>query len=101
MGVTCAPVLLQVYRVQTLFKLLMIVLILSYTAPLLESVSFSHTCQPRLHALTGYSSFHCTHHLAPVLRHLVLTYMALLCLFGLLAIYALRWICHRFVDMVA
>nr|XP_023691998.1 volume-regulated anion channel subunit LRRC8D-like [Paramormyrops kingsleyae] len=90
-----SDIIFQVYRVQTLFKVLMVVLILSYTAPLLESVSFSHTCQPQVHALTGYSSFLCTHHLAPVLRHLVLTYMALLSLFGLLAIYALTWICHR------
>ncbi|XP_048846178.1 volume-regulated anion channel subunit LRRC8D isoform X2 [Brienomyrus brachyistius] len=90
-----SDIIFQVYRLQTVFKVLMVVLILSYTAPLLESISFSHTCQPQVHALTGYSSFHCTHHLAPVLRHLVLTYMTLLCLFGLLGIYALRWICNR------
>ncbi|XP_018612593.2 volume-regulated anion channel subunit LRRC8D [Scleropages formosus] len=90
-----SDVIYKVYVGQTVFKALKTALIMSYTAPLLGSISFSHTCEPQARALTGYSSFECTHSLASVLHKLLLAYVGLLSLFGLLAIYALAWICYR------
>ncbi|KAL4657957.1 volume-regulated anion channel subunit LRRC8D-like [Arapaima gigas] len=90
-----SDIIYKVYMGQTVFKVLKIVLIMSYTAPLLGSISFSYTCKPQVYALTGYSSFQCTHSLASVLHKLLLAYMGLLGLFGLLGVYALFWICYR------
>lgn len=83
------------YLAQTVFKLLLVVLIVAYTTPLMSSISFTHTCLPQAHALTGYSAFECTHALASVLHKLLLAYVSLVGLFGLLSIYTLSWILHR------
>ncbi|XP_038844556.1 volume-regulated anion channel subunit LRRC8D-like [Salvelinus namaycush] len=85
---------LLVYLAQTVFKLLLVVLIVGYTTPLMSSISFTHTCLPQAHALTGYSAFECTHALASVLHKLLLAYISLVGLFGLLSIYTLSWILH-------
>ncbi|XP_036407944.1 volume-regulated anion channel subunit LRRC8D [Megalops cyprinoides] len=90
-----SDIIFRVYLAQTVFKVLKFLLIVSYTAPLLGSISFTHTCQPRTHALTGYSTFQCTHSLASVLRKLLLAYVFLVSIFGVLGIYTLAWICHR------
>ncbi|KAL0993070.1 hypothetical protein UPYG_G00102840 [Umbra pygmaea] len=89
-----SDVIYKVYLAQTLFKLLLVVLILSYTLPLTGSISFIHTCMPQAHDLTGYSAFECTHDLASVLHKLLLAYVSLVGLFGLLSLYTLRWILH-------
>uniref|UniRef100_A0A671PBX9 Volume-regulated anion channel subunit LRRC8D-like n=1 Tax=Sinocyclocheilus anshuiensis TaxID=1608454 RepID=A0A671PBX9_9TELE len=90
-----SDVIYKVYTAQTVFKVLKFILIVSYTTPLLGSISFSHICQPRSYALTGYSIFHCSHSLSSVLRKLMQAYVLLLFLFGLLGIYALSWIFHK------
>ncbi|KAI1884059.1 hypothetical protein AGOR_G00222490 [Albula goreensis] len=90
-----SDIIYKVYLTQTVFKVLQFVLIMSYTAPLLGSMSFSHRCEPQAHALTGYSAFQCTHSLASVLRKLLLAYLGLVGLFGVLGIYTLSWVCHR------
>ncbi|XP_064172377.1 volume-regulated anion channel subunit LRRC8D [Anguilla rostrata] len=90
-----SDIIYKVYLAQTVFKVLKFVLIVSYTVPLLGSISFSHVCEPQAHALTGYSAFLCTHSLASTLRKLLLAYLGLLVLFGLLGLYTLCWICHR------
>ncbi|KAG9343916.1 hypothetical protein JZ751_013303 [Albula glossodonta] len=59
-----SDIIYKVYLTQTVFKVLQFVLIMSYTAPLLGSMSFSHRCEPQAHALTGYTAFQCTHSLA-------------------------------------
>ncbi|KAJ7992715.1 hypothetical protein DPEC_G00281550 [Dallia pectoralis] len=87
-------VIYKVYLAQTLFKLLLAVLIVSYTTPKMGSISLIHTCLPQAHALTGYSAFECTHALASVLHKLLLAYISLVALFGLLSLYALSWILH-------
>ena len=86
----------QVYLAQTIFKVLKVVLIVSYTTPLLGSISFNHICQPLTHALTGYQAFECTHALASVLHKLLVVYLCLVGLFGLLGLYTLSWIWHKY-----
>ncbi|XP_066565484.1 volume-regulated anion channel subunit LRRC8D [Amia ocellicauda] len=93
----------KVYVAQTVFKLVHCAVILCYTTPLLGSLSFSHECRaphtehsaPLLHALTGYSTFLCAHEFGTTLRKLQLVYLTLVCVYGLLALYTLGWICSR------
>ncbi|XP_052346232.1 volume-regulated anion channel subunit LRRC8D-like [Oncorhynchus keta] len=89
-----SEVIYKVYLAQTVFKVLLVVLIVGYTTPLMSSISFTHTCLPQAHALTGYSAFECTHALASVLHKLLLAYVSLVGLFGLLSIYTFSWILH-------
>ncbi|KAG9279266.1 volume-regulated anion channel subunit LRRC8D-like [Astyanax mexicanus] len=90
-----SDIIYKVYAAQTVFKVLKFVVIVSYTAPLLGSISFNHICQPHSHALTGYQVFQCSHSLASVLRKLMLAYVSLVGLYGLLGIYTLFWIFHK------
>ncbi|KAF3846833.1 hypothetical protein F7725_003911 [Dissostichus mawsoni] len=90
-----ADVIYKVYLAQTVFKLLMVTVIFSYTIPLLSSLSFTHTCRPEEEALVGYTTFECIHVLSSLLRKLLLAYLTLLGLYGLLNLYTLSWILHR------
>lgn len=85
----------QVYLAQTIFKLLVVTLIVGYTAPLLSSLSLSHTCHPEEQALVGYSTFQCIHVLSSLLRKLLVAYLTLLALYGLLNVYTLSWLSRR------
>ncbi|XP_074511691.1 volume-regulated anion channel subunit LRRC8D isoform X1 [Sebastes fasciatus] len=89
-----SDVIYKVYLAQTIFKLLMVTLILSYTIPLLSSLSFTHTCHPEEWALVGYAAFECIHVLSSLLRKLLVAYLTLLGLYGLLNLYTLSWILH-------
>lgn len=88
----------QVYLAQTIFKLVMAMLVVSYTIPLLNSFSFAHTCQPEARALVGFSTFECLHVLSSLLRKLLMAYLILLMLYGLLSLYTLIWILQRSVH---
>ncbi|XP_042360401.1 volume-regulated anion channel subunit LRRC8D [Plectropomus leopardus] len=89
-----SDVIYKVYLAQTMFKLLMVTLILSYSVPLLNSLSFTHTCHPDEQALVGYSTFECIHVLSSLLRKMLVAYLTLLGLYGLLNVYTLGWILH-------
>lgn len=90
---------IQVYLAQTIFKLLMVTLIMSYTIPVLSSFSFTHTCHPEEWALVGYTTFECIHVLSSLIRKLLVAYLTLLGLYGLLNVYTLSWILHRLVHL--
>ncbi|XP_039626389.1 volume-regulated anion channel subunit LRRC8D-like [Polypterus senegalus] len=85
----------KIYVGQTLFKVLKFLLILGYMSTFVESITFEHVCRPHIRNLTGYSEFFCTHNMAFMLRKLLITYMALVCLYGLTGIYTLFWIFCR------
>ncbi|CAL9693501.1 unnamed protein product [Knipowitschia caucasica] len=89
-----STVIYKVYLAQTVFKLLLVVLIGSYTIPLLSSFSFGLHCEADEQALVGYSSFQCIHVLSSLLHKLLLAYMSLLGVYGLLNLYTLGWILH-------
>ncbi|XP_054464277.1 volume-regulated anion channel subunit LRRC8D [Anoplopoma fimbria] len=89
-----SDVIYKVYLAQTIFKLLMVTLILSYSIPLLSSLSFTHTCHPEEQALVGYATFECIHVLSSLLRKLLVAYLTLLGLYGLLNFYTFGWILH-------
>lgn len=88
----------QVYTAQTVFKVLKFIVIVSYTTPLLGSISFTHICQPHSQALTGYRTFQCSHLLSSVLRKLMKAYIGLMGLYGLLGVYTLFWIFHKYAS---
>ncbi|XP_024861779.1 volume-regulated anion channel subunit LRRC8D [Kryptolebias marmoratus] len=87
-------VIYKVYLTQTIFKLLMATLILSYTGPLLSSLSFNHVCHLEDHTRVGYATFECIHVLSLLMRKLLLAYLTLLGLYGLLNVYTLSWMFH-------
>ncbi|KAM7372435.1 hypothetical protein PAMP_009600 [Pampus punctatissimus] len=89
-----SAVIYKVYLAQTIFKLLMVTLIVSYTIPLLSSFPFTHTCHPEEQALVGYTTFECIHVLSSLLHKLLVAYLTLLGLYGLLNFYTLSWILH-------
>ncbi|KAM9345644.1 volume-regulated anion channel subunit LRRC8D [Symphorus nematophorus] len=89
-----SDVIYKVYLAQTIFKLLMVTLIVSYTIPLISSFSFTHTCHPEEGALVGYTTFECIHVLSSLIRKLLVAYLTLLGLYGLLNFYTLSWILH-------
>ncbi|XP_041673053.1 volume-regulated anion channel subunit LRRC8D [Cheilinus undulatus] len=89
-----SDVIYKVYLSQTIFKLLMVTLIVSYTVPVLSSFSFTHTCHPEEQALVGYDTFECIHVISSLMSKLLVAYLSLLGLYGLLNIYTLSWILH-------
>ncbi|KAM8843871.1 volume-regulated anion channel subunit LRRC8D isoform 2-T2 [Spinachia spinachia] len=89
-----SDVIYKVYLAQTVLKLLMVTLILSYSIPLLSSLSFTHTCHPEETALVGYDTFQCIHVLSSLLRKLLMAYLSLLGLYAMLNFYTLSWILH-------
>ncbi|XP_056608337.1 volume-regulated anion channel subunit LRRC8D [Triplophysa dalaica] len=90
-----SDVIYKVYTAQTVFKVLKFIVIVSYVTPLLNSITFSHVCRPQTHTLTGYNTYQCSHSLSSILRKLMQTYISLLVLFGIIAVYTLIWICHK------
>ncbi|XP_061556908.1 volume-regulated anion channel subunit LRRC8D [Phycodurus eques] len=90
-----SDVIYKVYLAQTIFKLLMVTLILSYIGPLLSAFSFTHICHPEVQPLVGYATFQCIHVLSSLLHKLLLTYLTLLGLYGLLNFYTLSWILYN------
>ncbi|XP_012723304.2 LOW QUALITY PROTEIN: volume-regulated anion channel subunit LRRC8D [Fundulus heteroclitus] len=89
-----SAVIYKVYLAQTIFKLLMVMLIMTYTVPFLSSLSFNHICHPGEQTLVGYATFECVHVLSSLLRKLLVAYLILLGLYALLNIYTLSWILH-------
>ncbi|XP_014864094.1 PREDICTED: volume-regulated anion channel subunit LRRC8D-like [Poecilia mexicana] len=87
-----SAVIYKVYLAQTMFKLLMVTLIMSYTIPFLSSLSFSHICQPAERILLSYKTFECVHSLSSLLRKLLVTYLILLGIYAFLNFYTLSWI---------
>ncbi|RXN08745.1 volume-regulated anion channel subunit LRRC8D-like protein [Labeo rohita] len=85
----------KLYVAQTAIKALKIILILSYTSTFASEISFCHICQPEVKSLTGYDRFFCTHNMAFMLRKLLFTFMAMICLYGLVCLYTLYWLFRR------
>ncbi|KAM9392153.1 volume-regulated anion channel subunit LRRC8D [Pholidichthys leucotaenia] len=87
-----STVIYKVYFAQTIFKLLVVTLILSYTIPLLSSFSFHHICHPEKQTLVGYATFECVHVFSSFMHKLVVAYLTLLGLYSLTDFFTLGWI---------
>ncbi|XP_030647443.1 leucine rich repeat containing 8 VRAC subunit Db [Chanos chanos] len=82
----------KLYVAQTVIKTFKFILILCYTTTFVASIHFEHDCKPDIKHLTGYSDFRCTHNMAFMLRKLLVSYIALICVYGLVCIYTLYWL---------
>ncbi|MGH0135767.1 UNVERIFIED_CONTAM: hypothetical protein FKN15_075675 [Acipenser sinensis] len=85
----------KLYVIQTVIKTVKFILILCYTLNFVAAINFNHTCEPNVEHLTGYSKFHCTHNMAFMLRKLLVSYIALICVYGLVCLYTLFWLFRR------
>ncbi|XP_030630017.1 volume-regulated anion channel subunit LRRC8D [Chanos chanos] len=85
----------NLYVGQTVIKFLKFILILCYTSTFAAAIKFQHVCKPEIEHLTGYDAFFCTHNMAFMLRKLLLSYMVLMCIYGLVCLYALYWLFRR------
>ncbi|XP_023688543.1 leucine rich repeat containing 8 VRAC subunit Db isoform X1 [Paramormyrops kingsleyae] len=85
----------KLYVAQTIIKTVKFILILCYTLTFVASINFDHRCEPNIKHLTGYASFHCTHNMAYMLKKLLVSYISLICVYGLVCIYTLCWLFWR------
>ncbi|XP_048395163.1 volume-regulated anion channel subunit LRRC8D-like isoform X2 [Stegostoma tigrinum] len=85
----------KLYVVQTVIKTVKLMFILCYTLTFVTSINFDHVCKPAIEHLTGYAQFYCTHNMAFMLRKLLISYIALICVYGLVCIYTLFWLFRR------
>ncbi|XP_061096931.1 volume-regulated anion channel subunit LRRC8D-like [Conger conger] len=85
----------KLYVAQTIIKTVKFILILCYTLTFAAAINFEHLCQPDIKHLTGYARFQCTHNMAFMLRKLLISYIALMCVYGMVCIYTLFWLFRR------
>ncbi|CDQ68850.1 unnamed protein product [Oncorhynchus mykiss] len=85
----------KLYVAQTVVKTVKFILILSYTSTFIAAIEFHHICEPKIKHLTGYEQFFCTHNMAFMLRKLLLSYMALILIYGMVCLYSLHWLFRR------
>ncbi|KAG2461521.1 LRC8D protein, partial [Polypterus senegalus] len=84
----------KLYVVQTVIKTVKFILILCYTF-IVAAIHFDHTCKPNVEHLTGYATFVCTHNMAFMLKKLLVSYIALICVYGVVCLYTLFWLFRR------
>ncbi|KAM4721345.1 volume-regulated anion channel subunit LRRC8D [Rhinophrynus dorsalis] len=85
----------KLYVVQTVIKTVKFMFILCYTLTFVTAISFKHVCNPNVEHLTGYMKFECTHNMAFMLKKLLVSYIALICVYGLVCLYTLFWLFRR------
>ncbi|KAL7385930.1 hypothetical protein ABVT39_002019 [Epinephelus coioides] len=85
----------KLYVAQTVVKTVKFILILSYTSTFLAEIKFKHDCEPDIKQLTGYRKFFCTHNMAFMLNKLLISYMALILIYGMACLYSLFWVFRR------
>ncbi|KAM9322470.1 volume-regulated anion channel subunit LRRC8D [Pholidichthys leucotaenia] len=85
----------KLYVAQTIVKTVKFILILAYTSTFLAKINFKHDCEPDIKQLTGYRKFFCTHNMAFMLNKLLISYMALILIYGMTCLYSLFWVFRR------
>ncbi|XP_006786866.1 volume-regulated anion channel subunit LRRC8D [Neolamprologus brichardi] len=85
----------KLYVAQTIVKSVKFILILCYTSTFLAKIEFTHECKPDIKHLTGYTKFFCTHNMAFMLSKLLVTYVALIMIYGMTCLYSLFWVFRR------
>lgn len=85
----------KLYVAQTIVKSVKFILILCYTSTFLAEIKFTHECKPNIKHLTGYTKFYCTHNMAFMLSKLLVTYVALIMIYGMTCLYSLFWVFRR------
>nr|XP_061800812.1 volume-regulated anion channel subunit LRRC8A-like [Nerophis lumbriciformis] len=83
------------YMFQTLIKVVMFLLIISYASYYVGYIRFSVVCEAETENLTGFGTFYCAHPLATLLKILTSFYISLVLVYGLIAMYSLCWMLRR------
>ncbi|XP_004577743.2 volume-regulated anion channel subunit LRRC8D-like [Ochotona princeps] len=82
----------KLYVVQTVIKTAKFIFILCYSAKFVNTISFTHVCEPKIDHLIGYEVFVCTHSMAHMLKKLLVCYIVIICVYGFICLYALFWL---------
>ncbi|XP_077442436.1 leucine rich repeat containing 8 VRAC subunit Aa [Vanacampus margaritifer] len=85
----------RLYVRQTVIKVIMFLLIISYASYYVCYIRFSVTCTVETEKLTGFSTFYCAHPLATLFKILASFYISLVLVYGLIAMYTLCWMLRR------
>ncbi|XP_037538103.1 volume-regulated anion channel subunit LRRC8D [Nematolebias whitei] len=85
----------KLYVAQTSVKTVKFIFILFYTSTFLAEIKFRHICEPDITQLTGYEKYFCTHNMAFMLKKLLITYVALILIYGMTGLYSLFWVFRR------
>lgn len=85
----------KLYVAQTVIKTVKFILILCYTTTFVAYINFEHECKPAVWHLTGYTKFQCTHNMAFMLKKLLISYIAIIFVYGLVCIHTLFWLFRR------
>ncbi|XP_077479330.1 volume-regulated anion channel subunit LRRC8A-like [Stigmatopora argus] len=83
------------YMLQTLIKVVMFLLIISYASYYVGFIRFGVVCEVETESLTGFGTFYCAHPLAMFLKILTSFYISLVLMYGLIAMYTLCWMLRR------
>ncbi|XP_051906590.1 leucine rich repeat containing 8 VRAC subunit Aa [Hippocampus zosterae] len=85
----------RLYVRQTIIKVIMFLVIISYASYYVRYIRFSVMCTVETEKLTGFSTFHCAHPLATLFKILASFYISLVLVYGLIAMYTLCWMLRR------
>ncbi|XP_061554351.1 leucine rich repeat containing 8 VRAC subunit Aa [Phycodurus eques] len=95
MHVEEGDVIHRLYVRQTIIKVIMFLVIISYASYHVGYIRFSVVCMVDTEKLTGYSTFYCAHPLATLFKILASFYISLVLVYGLIAMYTLCWMLQR------
>ncbi|XP_061148962.1 leucine rich repeat containing 8 VRAC subunit Aa [Syngnathus typhle] len=85
----------RLYVRQTVIKVIMFLLIISYASYYVCYIRFGVMCTVETEKLTGFGTFYCAHPLATLFQILASFYISLVLVYGLIAMYTLGWMLRR------
>ncbi|XP_054614200.1 leucine rich repeat containing 8 VRAC subunit Aa [Dunckerocampus dactyliophorus] len=85
----------RLYIRQTIIKVIMFLVIISYAGYFVFYIRFNVMCTVETEKLTGFSSFYCAHPLATLFKILASFYISLVVVYGVISMYTLCWMLRR------
>nr|XP_057906132.1 leucine rich repeat containing 8 VRAC subunit Aa [Doryrhamphus excisus] len=85
----------RLYIRQTIIKVIMFLVIISYAGYFVFFIRFNVMCTVETEKLTGFSSFYCAHPLATLFKILASFYISLVVVYGVISMYTLCWMLRR------
>ncbi|XP_061788062.1 leucine rich repeat containing 8 VRAC subunit Aa isoform X1 [Nerophis lumbriciformis] len=85
----------RLYIRQTIFKVIMFLVIISYAGYYVFYIRFNVMCTVETKKLTGFSTFYCAHPLATLFKILASFYICLVVVYGVISVYTLCWMLRR------
>ncbi|XP_061764214.1 leucine rich repeat containing 8 VRAC subunit Aa [Nerophis ophidion] len=85
----------RLYIRQTIIKVIMFLVIISYAGYYVFFIRFNVMCAVETEKVTGYSTFICAHPLATLFKILASFYISLVVMYGVISVYTLCWMLRR------